>query len=110
MATLSQLMKLGARSKKLFLKLREPPAFRSNKLILRLAVVSLDSIISNGSIIVSRGDSIVSELDIARLNETIEDNLPGPEIVNKRILHTIPQTYYLDGKALNRITSWVDPE
>lgn len=68
--------------------------------LLSIGGVSLDSAISQGSVIVSRGDSEVSEADLERLNETIENNLATPEIVNKRILHTIPQRYFLDGKPL----------
>ena len=68
--------------------------------ILSVGGVSLDSITSSGSVIISRGDGEVSEIDINRLNETMEENLPGPEIVNKKILHTIPQRYYLDGQLL----------
>lgn len=68
--------------------------------LLAVGGVSLDSIMGTGSVIVSRGDGEVTDLDISRLNESIEQNLPGPEIVNKKILHTIPQKYYLDGKPL----------
>lgn len=68
--------------------------------LLAIGGVSLDSIIGEGSVIVSRGDSEVTQVDIDRLNEAIEDNLPGPEIINKKILHTIPQKYLLDGKVL----------
>ncbi len=68
--------------------------------ILSVGGVSLDSVIGTGSVIISRGDGEVSELDIERLNDTIEQNLPDPEIVNKKILHTIPQKYFLDGQAL----------
>jgi cell division protein FtsA len=62
--------------------------------------VSLDSVVSSGSVIVSRGDGEVSAGDIDRLYEVVENNLPAPEIVNKKIIHTIPQQYFLDGKPL----------
>jgi len=68
--------------------------------MLAVGGVSLDSISTSGSVIVSRGDGEVSDIDINRLNESLEENLPAPEIVNKRILHTIPQRYFLDGKPL----------
>ena len=69
--------------------------------MLAIGGVSLDSVVGNGSVIVSRGDGEVSQMDVERLNENIENNLPSPEIVNKKILHTIPQKFILDGTELS---------
>ena len=75
--------------------------FSVREALLAVGGVSVDAITSTGSVIVSRGDSEVTQSDRDRLNQTVEDNIPDPEIVNRKILHTIPQEYYLDGKKVS---------
>lgn len=74
--------------------------FSVREALLAVGGVSVDSIVSSGSVIVSRGDSEVTQSDLDRLVQNIQDNIPDPEIVNRKILHTIPQEYHLDGKKI----------
>jgi cell division protein FtsA len=59
--------------------------------------INLSAIISSGSIIISRSDQEITNLDINKVLETCEDNL---ELVNKKIVHIIPLSYKLDGKEI----------
>ncbi len=59
--------------------------------------INLNSIISNGSVVVSRADQEITHLDITKVLADSEENL---EILNKKIIHIIPISYKLDGKDI----------
>jgi cell division protein FtsA len=60
--------------------------------------ISLGSTVSTGSVIISRADQEVTQLDISKALADSEENL---EILNKKIIHIIPVGYKLDGKDLH---------
>jgi cell division protein FtsA len=60
--------------------------------------ISLGSVVSNGSVIISRADQEVTHLDISKALADSEENL---EILNKKIIHIIPTGYKLDGKDIH---------
>lgn len=62
--------------------------------------ISLDSVVSNGSTIISRGDNEITETDIEKAVESSENNIPQQEMVNKKVIHTIPLSYKIDGKMV----------
>jgi cell division protein FtsA len=59
--------------------------------------VSLSSIVSTGSVIISKADQEITNLDVTKAIANSEENL---EILNKKIIHTIPIAYKLDGKDI----------
>lgn len=59
--------------------------------------ISLTSIISTGSVIISKADQEITQLDVSKVISNSEENL---DIVNKKIIHTIPLSYKLDGKDI----------
>jgi len=59
--------------------------------------VSLSSIVSTGSVIISKADQEITNLDVSKAIANSEENL---EILNKKIIHTIPIAYKLDGKDI----------
>ncbi len=61
---------------------------------------SLNSAESHGSIVVSRADSEITELDVKKVIDVSEKNLPRAFFMNKKILHTIPHTYAVDGQEV----------
>lgn len=64
--------------------------------------VGLDEVRGRGETIIGRGDSEVTDLDIKRAIENSEERVSA-QIINKKIVHQIPLTYYLDGaKVLGR--------
>ncbi|MCK5060089.1 MAG: cell division protein FtsA [Candidatus Pacebacteria bacterium] len=62
--------------------------------------IGLGSIISQGSTIISRADSLVTELDISKTLETSETQIPQSLSLNKEIIYTIPVQYKIDGKPI----------
>ncbi|MDO8492948.1 MAG: cell division protein FtsA [bacterium] len=65
---------------------------------LAIGGISLESIIGEGSIAVSKADLEIGEADIKRVLETSESNLK--KIANRQIIQSIPIQYKLDGKKI----------
>jgi cell division protein FtsA len=59
--------------------------------------ISLASTVSTGSVIISKADQEITNLDVTKVIANSEENL---DIVNKKIIHTIPLAYKLDGKDI----------
>ena len=59
--------------------------------------ISLSSVVSTGSVIISKADQEITSLDVSKVIANSEENL---DIVNKKIIHTIPLGYKLDGKDI----------
>lgn len=59
--------------------------------------ISLSSSISVGSVIISRADQEITQLDVSKALVSSEENL---ELANKKIIHIIPIGYKLDGKEI----------
>ncbi len=59
--------------------------------------VSLNSIVGNGSVIISKADQEITNLDVLKVLANSEENL---DIINKKIIHVIPIGYKLDGKDI----------
>ncbi len=60
--------------------------------------VGLEGTQAIGAAIISRADSQISEADVERAHRACEQNLQNA--VNKKILHTIPIEYMIDGKKI----------
>lgn len=59
--------------------------------------ISLSSSVSTGSVIISKADQEITNLDVQKVISNSEENL---DIVNRKIIHTIPIGYKLDGKEI----------
>ena len=59
--------------------------------------ISLSSMVSIGSVIISKADQEITSFDVTKVIANSEENL---DIVNKKIIHTIPLSYKLDGKDI----------
>lgn len=68
------------------------------KACISIGGISLSSIVSTGSVIISRADQEITELDVSKVLASSEENL---DIVNKKIIHIIPIAYKLDGKDIH---------
>ena len=62
--------------------------------------IGLGSVISYGTAVISRADSEISELDVKKAVETSQQAIPSSLSVNRRIIHTIPLSYKVDGKSV----------
>jgi len=60
----------------------------------------LESIKAIGSSVISRGDNLVTDLDIENVIKSSESAVPKPLIVNKKILSKIPIAYRIDGREI----------
>ncbi len=59
--------------------------------------ISLNSVTSTGSVITSKSDQEITNLDVSKALASSENNL---DLLNRKIIHTIPLNYKLDGKEL----------
>jgi cell division protein FtsA len=59
--------------------------------------ISLSSSTSTGSVIISKADQEITNLDVTKAIANSEENL---DILNKKIIHTIPLSFKLDGKDI----------
>lgn len=70
------------------------------KAFIAVGGIGLSGVTSVGSTIISRADLEVSDLDIQKVNEICEKDLPQAVTQNRRILHSIPMSYKIDGKTV----------
>lgn len=71
-----------------------------HKAYISVGGIGLTGVTSTGSIIISRADLQITELDIEKVSELCEKNLAAPVTQNQKILHSIPVSYKIDGKAV----------
>ncbi|MBU3668789.1 MAG: cell division protein FtsA [Candidatus Taylorbacteria bacterium] len=62
--------------------------------------VGLSAIISYGNVVVTKADSEITDLDMRRAIEESEKELPNSYIQNRKIIHTLPLEYKVDGKRV----------
>jgi cell division protein FtsA len=59
--------------------------------------IGLASIVVNSSIITSRADAEITELDLKKIREQAEHDIPRAAIANRRLIYDIPLQYKIDG-------------
>ncbi len=59
--------------------------------------IGLDEATARGETVVERGDSEITERDLPRAIKASESGLPQTATLNRKIIHTIPLRYYVDG-------------
>ena len=67
--------------------------------------IGLGSIATHGSVIISRADSEITELDVKNAVEVCREDIPASFSQNRKIIHTVPLSYRVDGKTI-----WGRPE
>lgn len=68
------------------------------KAFVSIGGIGLSSITSTSSVIISRADSEITSLDIKKVQEQCEKDIPTSSSLNKKIIHSIPLHYKIDGK------------
>ena len=58
------------------------------------------AIITTGSVNTTKADAEITDLDVKRAIEESEKELPAPYIQNRKIIHTIPLEFRIDGKRV----------
>lgn len=67
---------------------------------LSIGGVGLSSVVSQGAVIISRADAEIDDLDMNKVLEVAEKEIPAALILNRKVIHTIPIEYKLDGKKV----------
>ncbi|MBK5215323.1 MAG: hypothetical protein JJE53_00735 [Candidatus Pacebacteria bacterium] len=67
------------------------------KAYISMGGISLTSVVSTGSVIISKADQEITNLDVLKVLANSEENL---EILNRKIVHIIPLGYKLDSKDI----------
>lgn len=75
--------------------------YRIKSAYLSVGGIGLSSIVSKGSIMISRADLEITEIDLKNALIFAEENIPNSAILNKKIIHTIPISYKIDGQVIS---------
>lgn len=75
----------------------EKAGFKVKKAFVGVNGIGLASTTVVSSIMTSRADAEITDLDIAKLHEQAEKDIPQPSIANRRIIYAIPLQYKVDG-------------
>jgi cell division protein FtsA len=94
----------AAKSIKIAAKLAEKAAgVKIDKAYVSVGGVSLLGNVFQGAVSISRTDSEITEQDLVKVNEASKSEMPQSFALNRRVLHTIPLQYKVDGRvALGR--------
>ena len=70
------------------------------KAFISIGGIGLGSMTSTSSMIISRADLEITSLDIKKLQEQCEKDIPASASLNKKIIHSIPIQYKIDGRVV----------
>jgi cell division protein FtsA len=70
------------------------------KAYVSISSVGLGAIVAVGSVVTTKADTEITELDVKRVIEESEKELPSTYILNRKIIHTIPLEYKVDGRKV----------
>ncbi|OHA34086.1 MAG: cell division protein FtsA [Candidatus Taylorbacteria bacterium RIFCSPLOWO2_01_FULL_45_15b] len=88
------------RSLKLAIRQAEKSSGQKIKTVyLSIGGIGLGSIVSIGSTMITRADSEITALDIEKVHEIAENDIPRPLMQNRKIIHSVPIQYKIDGVA-----------
>ncbi|MBI5126511.1 MAG: cell division protein FtsA [Candidatus Taylorbacteria bacterium] len=62
--------------------------------------IGLGSITSQGATIVTRADNEITQLDVKKAHEQSEHDIQASAILNRKIIHSVPLEYKIDGKKV----------
>ncbi len=68
--------------------------------VVSIGGIGLSCLTSSGTVVITRADSEITELDVKKAIETSEQEIPPPLSLNRKILHTIPLQFKVDGKVI----------
>ncbi len=87
------------------IKLAVAQAEKNAKIKIRKGYISiggigLSSMISKGSVMTTRADMEITDLDVKNVLAEAEASLPASALLNKQIIQVIPQAFKIDGQLL----------
>jgi cell division protein FtsA len=75
----------------------EKAQVKVKKAFVGVAGIGLASVTINSVIMTSRADAEITDLDLKKLHEQSEKDIPHAQIANRRIIYDIPLQYKIDG-------------
>ncbi len=75
----------------------ERSGIKVKKAFIGISGIGLNSLVVSSHIMTSRADAEITNLDIQRLHEQCEKDIPRAAIANRRIIYAIPIHYKIDG-------------
>lgn len=70
------------------------------KAFLAVGGIGLQSVISTGSLIISRADLEITDLDVEKVIQSSRSEIPSHASLNRKILHEIPLAFKIDSKPV----------
>ncbi len=70
------------------------------KAFVSIGGISLSSVVGKGSVMISKADSEITNLDIKNVLAIAESELPQNVLINKKIIYSTPIAYKIDGQLL----------
>lgn len=67
---------------------------------LAIGGIGVTGTVCQSSSIVSRGDSEITDLDVKKVLESCESELPSSFSMNRKVIHAIPISYKIDGRMV----------
>lgn len=68
--------------------------------ILSIGGIGLSGVTTTGMAVISRADYEITDLDIVKATEASQSEIPQAQIANRRIIHTVPLSFRIDGKQV----------
>lgn len=90
-----------ARSIKIALAQAEKMAgVKVKRALFSIGGIGLSGIVSSGMVVISRADYEITNLDIEKAVDGSQSEIPQSQISNRRIIHTVPLQFRIDGKQV----------
>ncbi|MFA7252577.1 MAG: cell division protein FtsA [Candidatus Paceibacterota bacterium] len=74
--------------------------YKIKRAFLSIGGIGVGSVVSQGSIIIPRADSEITDIDVKNVLAVAESEIPSNISLNKKIIHTIPISYKIDGRIV----------
>ncbi len=74
--------------------------FPITRAVVSIGGIGLSCITSSGTVVITRADSEITELDVKTAIDASEKEIPTSFSLNREILHTIPREFKVDGKPI----------
>jgi len=68
--------------------------------IVSIGGIGLSCITGSGTVVITRADSEITEIDVKNVVDVSQQDIPSSLSQNRKILHTIPLSFKVDGKAI----------
>jgi cell division protein FtsA len=75
----------------------EKAGIKVKKAFVGVSGIGLSGVTVSTSVITSRADAEITTIDLEKLQEQCEKDIPRPSIANRRIIYNIPVQYTIDG-------------